>query len=271
MGRVTHTDFHGIKPVSASAIAAEGNAWLYNKEKKPYEVPRPLETDEIPRLVADIAHAAACAKETGFDGIELHGANGYLIDQFLQSSSNQRTDAYGGSVENRFRLLREVLEACGKVWGGYSRIGVRVSPNGAFNSMGSSDNIAQFSYVLSELDKFGLMYIHLMDGLAFGFHAKDEVFRLARARALFKGVIVGNCGYTKDGAEAVINAGVADAIAFGRPFISNPDLVERFRKGYELAPPAPFPLWYEAPGDDPEDPTQQAVGYSDWATYVPKA
>ena len=161
MGRVTHSSFHGLQPVSASAIGIEGNAWCLGKTKKPYEVPRALEAAEIPRVVEELRRAAACAKEAGFDGVELHGANGYLIDQFLQSCSNKRTDDYGGSPEKRFRLLREVIAAVSTVFPP-SRIGVRLSPNGAFNGMGSPDNVETFTYVITQLDALGLMYLHVM-------------------------------------------------------------------------------------------------------------
>lgn len=268
MGRVTHSEFHGLHPVSASAIAAEGNAWLYNKVKKPYQTPRALETHELAGVVEEYRHAAACAKEAGFDGVEVHSANGYLLDQFLQSCTNKREDGYGGPVENRFRLLREVLAAVGGVWP-MNRVAVRLSPNGSFGSMGSADNVETFSYAIAELDKLGpLMYLHVVDGLAFGFHGKGPVFRAVHARALFKGVLLGNCGYTKESAEGAINTGALDAVAFGRAFIPNPDLVARFRNGWPLAPPAPFSLFYEAPGDS-DDPETQAVGYSDWPAYQP--
>ena len=264
-GRVTHSGFHGLQPVSASAIAAQGEAWLPGKVKKPYEVPRALELSEIPAVVEEYRHAAACAKEAGFDGVEIHAANGYLIDQFLQLCTNQRTDAYGGPKENRYRLLAEVIAAISTVFPA-SRIGVRLSPNGAFNGMGGAENIELFSYVISELDKLGIMYLHCMDGLAFGFHGKCDVFRAARMRALFRGPLIGNCGYTKESAEAVINAGALDAVAFGRAFIANPDLVERMRKGLKLSE-APMSINYEAPGDDAESPEVQAVGYSDFPEY----
>lgn len=263
MGRVTHSAFHGLQPVAPSAVKAEGQCWIPGKKKADYEAPRALELAEIPAVIEEYRHAAECAKAAGFDGVEIHGANGYLLDQFLQTCTNKREDAYGGPKENRFRLLREVIAAVATVFPA-SRIGVRLSPNGAFNGMGSVDAIELFSYVISELDKVGLMYLHCMDGLAFGFHAKAEVFRASRMRSLFRGPLVGNCGYTKEAAEAVVNAGALDAVAFGRAFIPNPDLVERFRKGAKLAECSNMGLFYEAPGDDPDAPEVQAVGYSDW-------
>lgn len=266
MGRVTHSDFHGLTPVSASAIAAEGRAHLYDRVQKPYQVPRALETHELEGVVEEYRHAAACAKEAGFDAIEVHSANGYLLDQFLSSASNKREDAYGGSAEARFRLLREVLAAVGTVFP-MSRVGVRLSPNGSFNGMGAADNFDSFSFFIGELDKLGLMYLHIMDGLGFGYHGKAPVFRAAHARALFKGIIVGNCGYSKESAEGAINTGALDAVAFGRPFISNPDLVERFRRGWPLAPPAPYSVYYDVPGDM-DDVATQALGYSDFPAYA---
>jgi len=146
-------------------VKAEGKTHMLKKVKADYEVPRALELSEIPKVVEEYRHAAQCAKEAGFDGVEVHGANGYLLDQFLQTCTNQRTDAYGGSIENRFRLLREVLAAVATVFPA-NRIGVRLSPNGAFNGMGGAENIELFTYVISELDKVGLMYLHCMDGLA---------------------------------------------------------------------------------------------------------
>lgn len=266
MGRVTHTDFHGLTPIAPSAIAAEGNAWIYNKVKKPYEVPRALESHEIPSVIEEYRHAASLAKEAGFDGVEIHSANGYLLDQFLQSSTNIRTDEYGGSKEARFVLLKQVLEAVGTVWP-YNRIAVRLSPNGSFGSMGSADNNETFTYAISELNKYPLAFLHLVDGLAFGFHGKCDVFRAHQARCLFDKPIIGNCGYTKEQAEGAINTGCLDAVSFGRPYIANPDLVERFRNSYPLAPLPDFSLWYEAPGDS-EDPDSQSVGYSDYPAYT---
>ena len=261
MGRQAHSDFFGLTPVSASALAAVGKAHLYDHVQKPYETPRALELNELPRVVEEYRHAASCAKEAGFDGVEIHSANGYLLDQFLQSTSNTRTDAYGGAVENRFRLLREVIAAVSTVFPP-SRIAVRLSPNGVYGSMGSADNTETFTYAIKELDTLGLAFLHVMDGLAFGYHAKCDVMRAAHVRALFHGPLVGNCGYTKQGAEAVINAGALDAVAFGRLFLANPDLVERFRKGHALAE-APYSAYYEQKDD-------QTVGYTDFAAHHEK-
>ena len=261
LGRASHSDFHdGALPVAPSAIRINGDGIHTPRRKQAYEVPRPLETSELPRLVEDYRRAAARAREAGFDGVEIHAANGYLIDEFLQSRTNHRSDAYGGSVENRSRLLREVVEAVASVWTA-ERVGVRISPNGVFNDMGSPDYREQFSFVASMLDGFGLAYLHVMDGLAFGFHNLGEPMTLAEIRRLFRGPLMGNCGYTQESAEAAIAGGAADLIAFGRPYISNPDLVERFRNGWPLAEPAEMAVWYAPVG---------ARGYSDFPAH-PKA
>ena len=175
--------------------------------------------------------------------MEVHAANGYLIDTFLQSRTNHRTDRYGRSIENRYRFLEEVVEGVTSAWPA-RRIGVRLSPNGAFNDMGSPDYREQFTSVAGRLDRFGLAYLHVMDGLAFGFHKLGEPMRLAEFRRVFHGPLIGNCGYTQEAAKGAIAGGHADLIAFGRPFISNPDLVERFRNGWPLAKPALVSDWY---------------------------
>ncbi|MEM9659272.1 MAG: alkene reductase, partial [Planctomycetota bacterium] len=192
----------------------------------------------------------------GFDGVEIHSANGYLLDTFLQSKTNHRTDRYGGSVENRFRLLGEVVDAVATAWP-TNRIGVRLSPNGNFNSMGSSDYREQFTYAGERLNHFGLAYLHVMDGLAFGFHELGEPMKLTDFREVFQGTLIGNCGYTQSSAETAIASGSADMIAFGRPFISNPDLVRRFAKGIALNPPAEMTDWYSPTGRQ---------GYTDFPT-----
>lgn len=207
-------------------------------------------------VVADYRRAAERAREAGFDGVEVHSANGYLLDTFLQSKTNQRTDAYGGSLEKRYRLLAEVVAAVSEVWPAH-RVGVRLSPNGAFNDMGSPDYREQFTYVAQQLDACGLAYLHVMDGLAFGFHALGEPMTLAEFRQVFTGPLIGNCGYTQATAEQAVAAGHADLIAFGRPFISNPDLVRRFAEDLPLNPDAELADWYSPTG---------AKGYTDFPT-----
>lgn len=257
-GRASHSSFHinNTLPVAPSAIAIEGDPIHTPNGKQPLEVPRALETDEIPLVVEDYRQAAARAKTAGFDGVEIHGANGYLIDEFLQSKSNHRSDRYGGSLENRYRFLKEIVEAVITVWPA-DRVGVRLSPNGVYNSMGSTDFRETFLYVAGQLNQFGLAYLHLLDGLAFGFHEQGEPMTLTEFRQVFTGPIIGNCGYNQPEAEAAIAENKADLIAFGRPFISNPDLVERFTHGWPLNPVADTSVWYSF----------DSKGYTDYPVY----
>jgi len=257
-GRASHSSFHagGALPVAPSAIKLNGEYIHTPKGKEDYEVPRALETDEIPRLIAQYKAAAERAKAAGFDGIEVHSANGYLLDSFLQSKTNHRDDQYGGSLENRFRLLSEILAAVTEVYPA-NRVGVRLSPNGNFNDMGSPDFRETFLYAAAELDKLGLAYLHVMDGLGFGFHELGEPITLADARSVFKGPIIGNCGYTLDSAQTAVGNGDADMIAFGRPFMANPDLVHRFQNGLPLNDLQPVETWYGG----------GAEGYTDYSTH----
>lgn len=257
-GRASHSSFHPNNelPVAPSAFAIDGGEIHTPTGKQPYEIPRALETDEIPLIVEDYRSSAERAKIAGFDGIEIHAANGYLIDTFLQSKTNHRTDSYGGSVENRYRFLSEIVEAILTVWPA-NRVGVRLSPNGVYNDTGSPDFRETFFYVGEQLNACGLAYIHLMDGLAFGFHELGAPITLAEFRDVFSGPLIGNCGYTQQQAESAISSGIADLIAFGRPFISNPDLVERFARNLPLNPPAEMNTWYSF----------GAEGYTDFPTY----
>ncbi|MDG2388553.1 MAG: alkene reductase [Planctomycetaceae bacterium] len=257
-GRASHSSFHDGKPaVAPSAIKIDGDYIHTPKGKEDYEVPRSLETGEIPTLIEDYQREAERAKDAGFDGIEIHSANGYLLDEFLQSKTNHRDDQYGGSIENRYRLLGEVIDAVTSVWPA-ERVAVRLSPNGAFNDMGSPDYREQFIYVAEQLDKYGLSYLHIMDGLAFGFHELGEPMTLSEFRKVFHAPIMGNCGYTKEEAEEKISTGDADLAAFGRPFISNPDLVDRFQHDWPLAEDADVSAWYTPAG---------AEEYTDFPTY----
>src|ERR1700757_1192524 len=261
MGRASHSSFHGGKPaVAPSAIKINEPDIHTPTGKQPHEVPRALETSEIPRVVTDYRRAALRAKQAGFDGVELHPATAYLMDQFLKSKTNRRTDEYGGSVESRYRFLKEVIEAVTSVWPTH-RVGVHLSPNSPFNDMGSPDYREQFTYVAGQLDGFGLAYLHVVDGLAFGFHNLGEPMTLAEFRKVFHGPLVGNCGYTRETADKAISAGDADLISFGRPFLSNPDLVERFRNDWPLADPAPMSDWSAPAG---------AKGYTDFPAHAPK-
>ena len=244
-GRASHSDFHGGKlPVAPSSIAIhDQEPRKTNLGPRPNDVPRALETSEISGVVADYSRAASLAREAGFDGVEIHGANGYLVDQFLQSKTNHRTDEYGGSIENRYRFLEEVTTAVAAVFGA-NRVGVRISPNGCFNDMGSPDYRETFLHVATQLDRFGLAYLHVVDGLAFGFHGLGEPMLLSEFRKVFHGPLMGNCGYTREDADARVRSGDADLIAFGRDFMSTPDLVERFRNNWPLNPPSDMSVWY---------------------------
>lgn len=257
-GRASHTSFHetGGLPVAPSAVRLNGDYIHTPVGKQPYEIPRALETHEIPEIVEDYRKAAARAKVAGFDGIEVHAANGYLIDQFLQSKTNRRKDEYGGPVENRYRFLDEIVNAALSVWPS-TRVGVRLSPNGVFNDMGSPDYRETFLYVAKKLDRYNLAYLHVVDGLAFGFHELGEPMTLAEFRDVFAGPLIGNAGYTFETAENAIENGHADLIAFGRPFLGNPDLVERFEHGWPLNPVPDMKLWYAF----------DAEGYTDFPKY----
>lgn len=259
-GRASHPDFLGGElPVAPSAIRIENGETHTPEGKKPYETPRALETDEIPAIVADFGAAARRARAAGFDGIEIHAANGYLLDQFLQSKTNHRNDAYGGSVANRYRFLGEVVAAVTKEIPA-DRVGVRLAPNGVFNDMGSPDYRETFLHAATELNRVGLAYLHVMDGLAFGFHEIGDPMTLEDFRGVFEGPIIANCGYTQDTAEDAVSRGAADLVAIGRPFLSNPDLVERYRNGWPLADDADPAVWYAGGGE---------TGYTDYPTYEP--
>ncbi|MDJ0721811.1 MAG: alkene reductase [Desulfobacterales bacterium] len=260
-GRASHSSFDsGQRAVAPSAIKMNEDYIHTPKGKEAHETPRALETAEIPAIVEDYRRAAQRGQAAGFDGIEIHSANGYLLDTFLQSRTNQRTDRYGGSIPNRYRMLDEVVRAVTAIWPA-NRVGVRLSPNGVFNDMGSSEYREQFTYVAQQLDAFGLAYLHVMDGLAFGFHELGPPMTLAEFRKVFNGPLIGNCGYTRETAEQAIAQGHADLIAFGRPYISNPDLVERFANDWSLNPEADVADWYSPTG---------AKGYTDFAA-MPEA
>ncbi|MFT4579928.1 MAG: N-ethylmaleimide reductase [Nitrospinales bacterium] len=256
-GRASHSAFHGGElPVAPSAIKPNLEYVHTPDGKKDLEIPRALNTDEISQVANDYKQAARRAKEAGFDGVEVHSANGYLLDEFLQSKTNTRTDRYGGSLENRFRFLHEVVTTVTEVWPA-NKVGVRLSPNGNYNDMGSEDYREAFTFYASQLDKVGLAYLHVVDGLAFGFHELGEPMKLKEFRNVFSGPIIGNCGYTKETAEAAIQEESANMIAFGRPFISNPDLVERFRNGWPLATDAEVGAWFSF----------EKEGYTDFEFY----
>ena len=237
VGRVSHPDFlGGALPVAPSALPVEGYVYTPGG-KKQIPVPRALRTEEIPDIVEQFRHAAENAKVAGFDGVEIHGANCYLLDQFLRSGSNHRTDQYGGSLENRARLPLEVAKAVIKVWGG-DRVGYRISPHMNWNSIFDDNPRETFSYFSKELDKLGVGYLHLIEPLGgrMGFVPPEE--RIGpELRRIFKRTFMLNGGYDAKSGNAAIARGDADLIAFGVPYLANPDLPERFRQNAPLNEP----------------------------------
>lgn len=227
VGRLSHRVVQpsGVLPVAPSAIKAEGEIFTL-KDPKTLETPRELHISEIAGIVDDFRVAAENAKLAGFDGVEIHAANGYLIDQFLRDGTNTRTDAYGGSLENRIRFLKEVVEAVAPVFGP-GQTGVRLSPIFDGFSMSDSDPQTTFGYAANLLSQYGLAYLHVLQG------GKGE-FDYAELKQRFGGTYIANTGYTAESAAAAINKGMADLISFGAPFLANPDLVERFRVGAAL-------------------------------------
>lgn len=250
-GRAAHPALNaGVEPVSSSALAIEGETHTPSG-KQPNVPARALRADEIPALVQAYADAARRAREAGFDGVEVHGANGYLIDQFLRDGANQRQDAYGGSLPNRARFLFEVLEAvCGAI--GADRVGLRLSPLNSYNSMVDSDPLGLTAFLAEELNRFKLAYLHLMRADFFGVQ-KADVMTVARAK--YRGLLVGNMGYSaEEGAQAVAE-GKLDAVAFGTGYLANPDLPTRIERGAALN--APDQATFYTPG---------AKGYTDYPT-----
>lgn len=243
VGRISHTSHqpNGSLPVAPSALAAENSGtYTADWQETPILVPRALEIDEIPGIVADYKAGAENAKAAGFDGVEVHGANGYLLDQFLQDGSNARTDHYGGAIENRARLLLEVVDAVIEVWG-KDRVGVRLSPYNAFNGMKDSDPIKLFTYVLGELDTRGVAFVDLIEPRSSFAGMKDDSLEdTPQAASLFrdvlKTVMISAGGHTPDSALEYTENHLADAVAFGRHFISNPDLPERIQNSAPLNP-----------------------------------
>ncbi|MDI6028779.1 alkene reductase [Corticibacterium sp. UT-5YL-CI-8] len=245
VGRYSHNDLqpNGQAPVAPSAIKAEGDTYT-NDGMVPVAMPRALETDEIPGIVADYVRAAENAKRAGFDGIEVHSANCYLLDQFIRDSTNKRTDRYGGSIENRTRLTQEVVEAVLGVWDAGS-VGIRLSPasTSAGNTPLDSDVMATYGHLIRQLNRFNLAYLHTVEGVTGGARQMPEGIDLDVLRAEFKGAYIGNNGYDLDLAIARRAESKINAVAFGRPFIANPDLVERLRNGVPLTD-APRETYY---------------------------
>jgi N-ethylmaleimide reductase len=242
VGRISHSSLHpedGL-PVAPSAIAPTGQVYTASWQLADYETPRELSVSEIPALLQTYRHAASVAKQAGFDGVEVHAANGYLLDQFLQDSSNQRQDQYGGSFANRTRLLLEVLDEVIQVWGS-DRVGVRLSPYGTFNDMSDKDPIGLFTHVIEQLNPLNLAYLHLIEPRSTSAGGNDEVAMDVPStselfKKVFKGKVIMAGGYDRASAEAAVASGQADAVAFGRLYISNPDLVERFAQNATLTP-----------------------------------
>ena len=240
VGRISHSSHHpdGSLPVSASSIRPEGETLAAGFKRLPYEVPRALETDEVPLIVEQYAKAAGLAQEAGFDGVELHAANGYLIDQFLQDGTNRRADHYGGSVENRARLLLEVTDRLIAQLGA-ERVGVRMSPFGTVNDINDSDPLSINRYAIEALSRRGIAYLHLIEPRAnAGLREDPNVNAPASVSSLFRpsfqGPLIVSGGFTRATAESAIQAGHADAVAFGRAFIANPDLPYRLAIGASL-------------------------------------
>ncbi|QDL55040.1 alkene reductase [Rhodoferax aquaticus] len=250
-GRAAHPDINGGKgSVSSSAIAIDGDIHTPNG-KVPNAVPHALSTDEIAAIVADFVQGAKNAIAAGFDGVEVHGANGYLIDQFLRDGANKRTDAYGGSLENRARFLFEVLTAVTAAIGA-DRVGLRLSPLNSYNSMVDSDPLGLMAFLADKLNAFNLAYLHVMRADFFGVQ-KADVMPVAREK--YKGVLIGNMGYSPEEAETAITEGKLDAVAFGTAFLANPDLPARVKAKAALN--APDSATFYTPGP---------VGYTDYPT-----
>ncbi|MBB2199329.1 alkene reductase [Gluconacetobacter sp. 1c LMG 22058] len=236
VGRQSHRDLQpeGGAPVAPSAIQAEGNAYTPNGPA-PFSMPRALALHEIPGVIEQFRQGAARAKMAGFDGVEIHGANGYLPDQFLQDGTNHRTDEYGGPIENRARFLLDVTQAAIDVWGA-DRVGVRLSPSGTYGSMSDSNPQETFGYVAKKLDEMGIAYLHVVEPRIKGTElvAESDAVAARYLRGAFSGTLIAAGGFDGASAEAIIRAGDADAVAFGRAFISNPDLPERLRLNLPL-------------------------------------
>ncbi len=236
VGRISHTSLQpdGQAPVGPSPIAAQGQAYTL-QGLQPFSTPRELTVDDIREVVGQFAHGARNALRAGFDGVEIHAANGYLIDQFLRDGSNHRTDSYGGSPENRVRFLREVTEAVVGVWGA-GHVGVRLSPLSPFNDMQDSDPHTTFRVAAEALRPLGLAYLHVIEPVSGASDGPTSRITPLLKRT-FAGTVMANGGYTRATAEAVIASGEADLVSIGALFISNPDLVERLESGAELTAP----------------------------------
>ena len=251
VGRISDPFYlDGALPVAPSAIAASGYLNL-SQGKKPYVTPRALDIEEIPDIVAAFGRGAENARKAGFDGVEIHGANGYLLDQFLQDGSNHRTDAYGGPIENRARLMLEVTDACIAVWGA-GRVGMHLAPRCDNQGMGDSKPPATFGYVASELGRRGLAFLFTRERLV-------EPRLTPRIKAIFGGPVIANEDLTQESARQVLAAGEADAAAWGKLFIANPDLPRRFAEGAPLNPPDPTTFFASGPRGYTDYPVLEAA------------
>jgi 2,4-dienoyl-CoA reductase-like NADH-dependent reductase (Old Yellow Enzyme family) len=250
VGRISDPEYlGGALPLAPSAIAAKGHVSLM-RPKRDYVVPRALELSEIPGIVAEYRRGAENAKRAGFDGVEVHGANGYLLDQFLQDGTNKRTDAYGGPIENRARLMLEAVDACIEVWGA-DRVGLHLAPRGDSHTMSDSNPLATFGYVAEQMGKRKLAFLCTRE------HQGPDAIS-SELKKLFGGVLIANEAFTKETAEAAIESGQADAVAFGKPFIANPDLPERFRLNAPLNAQDPSTFYAQGP-----------KGYTDYPRMAP--
>ena len=253
VGRISHptTQANGELPVGPSAVKPAGKIFTNSGEEQEFVTPRALETSELPGIVQQYADAAQNAKAAGFDGVEVHAANGYLLDQFLRDSTNQRTDEYGGSVENRARLPLETVAAVVKVWGA-GRVGVRVSPYSGFNDIHDSDPVHTFTYFAQKLREMGVVYLHVIEPVK-----SDHPMAVPESktnpvapilREAFGGTLMINGGYNKETGTAAIESGYADLICYGVPFIANPDLVERYKTDAALNTPDPSTFYAGSAG-----------------------
>jgi len=234
VGRISHPSLQPDDnlPVAPSAIRPAGKAFTEDGPL-PFVTPRALEEAEIADIVTDYRHAAQKALEAGFDGVEIHAANGYLIDQFLRSSTNHRKDIYGGSIENLLRFLSEVVNAVCKACGA-SRIGIRLSPQNSFNDISDNDPQTLFGKVIEHLNPLGLAYLHIVEGIIHSSDETEQIFNYGKLRTRYQGRYMANNGYDKNRAETALTSGAADLISFGVPFIANPDLPDRFAQGITL-------------------------------------
>jgi N-ethylmaleimide reductase len=264
VGRVSHSSYqpNGALPVAPSAVAISPEYKTVTADGKPttYETPRALETDEIGGIVAAFQQAARNAMEAGFDGVEIHGANGYLLEQFLQSRTNLRTDRYGGSIENRARLLLEITRGAIDVWGP-GRVGVRLSPYGVANDSGEPDPMPLYGHLVKSLDKLGLAYLHFIEPRSSGAGRAEVNWQnvpsaMVLFRPLWSGALIAAGGFTGETAEAAIAEKHADAVAFGRIFISNPDLPRRLQQGFPITPYNRVTFY-----------GGEAAGYTDYPVY----